>query len=132
MQNRGEDLSFHPISKPFTHATRTEQLPYLPSSIQFIVAHKVGVVPFQSVQDQGLISLRDVNIPESTLVRQVHVHGDRLGIQPRSFCVQFQIHRLRWLNANHELVSRNVFEDSRSDILELDSDLDLGLIQSWE
>jgi hypothetical protein len=34
------------------------------------------------------------------------------------------------LNADYKLVASNVLEDARSDILELDADLDFGLIDS--
>jgi len=105
-------------------------MPYLPGNIQFIITHKVGVVPLESVQDQCFVRLRDMNLAESTFVRQVHVHGDRASVQAGRFCVQFEVHRLRWLDTNHELVSGNVFEDTLSDILELNSDLNLGLVQS--
>ena len=105
-------------------------MPYLPSNIQFIITHKVGVVPLESVQDQRFIRLRNMNLPKSTLVCQVHVHRNGASVQARRFCVQFEVHRLRWLDTNHELVSGNVFEDTLSDILELNSDLDLGLVQS--
>ena len=103
-------------------------MPYLPSDIQLIIAHKVGVVPPERVQDQRFVRLRDMNLPESTLVCQVHVHGNRTSVQARRFCVQFEVHRLRWLDTNHELVSGNIFEDTLSDVLELNSDLDLGLV----
>jgi len=103
----------------------------LPSNIQFIVAYKVGVVSLKGIQDQRLVRLWDVDLPESTLVRQVHVHGNSTGVQARSFCVQFEIHRFRWLDTNHEFVSRNFFEDTLSNILKLDSDLDLGFIKPF-
>ena len=45
------------------------------------------------------------------------------------FRVELQINSLRRLDADNELITRNVFEDALGDVLELDADLNLRLVE---
>lgn len=102
---------------------------YLPGNVKLIVTNEVGVVALERVKDERLVSLGDVHVRESPLVRQVHLGGDRTCVKTRQLRVQLQVHGLRGLNTDDEFVARDVLEDALRDILELNPDLHLGLVE---
>ena len=87
------------------------------------------MVTLERVEDERLVRLRDLVISEPPLIRQVHFDGHRVRIQARNLCVHLQVHRLGGLDAEDELVARDVLEDTLSDVLELDPHFDLGFVQ---
>lgn len=104
---------------------------YLPRNIKLVVADKVRVVAAERVEDEGLVRLGDLRLGEAALVRQVHLRGDRARVQAGCLRVQLEVHGLGWLDAQHELVARDVLENPLRDVLELDADLDLRLVERW-
>lgn len=102
---------------------------YLPCNIQLIVPHKVRVVTFQGVQNKRFISLGDLCIGESSLVRQIHLRRHSTGVQAGGFGVQFEVHGLGGLDADDQFVAGDVLEDALCDVFELDADFDFGFVQ---
>ena len=102
----------------------------LPSDIQLIISHKVAVITLESIKDQCLVGLWDLGIGESVLVCQVELGRDGSGDQTRGLGVELHVDGFRRLDSNDELVSCDVLEDSGGDILVLNSDLDLGFVES--
>lgn len=88
------------------------------------------MVALESVQDEGFVRLRDLCTLESALVGQVEFNGDGSGLQSGSLGVHLHVDCLVGLDSDDKLVSRDIGEDSRSDVLVLDSDFDLGLVKS--
>lgn len=93
------------------------------------MTNKVGVITTKRVQNERLIRLWDFRLSETSLVRQIHLGGESASIQPGRFGVELEVHRLGRLDPNNEFVTGNVFEDTLSDILELNSDLNLGFVE---
>ena len=87
------------------------------------------MVTAKRVEDESLIRLGDLGVSEPALVREVHLRRDRARVQPGRLRVQLEVDRLRGLDADHELVARDVLEDALRDVLELDAHFDLGLVQ---
>ncbi len=99
--------------------------------IELIVAHKVGVIALECVEDERLVRLRDLIFHESPLVRQVHLGRQCARVQTRHLGVHLEVHGFRGLNAQDELVATDIFENTRGDILELNSHFHLGVIQGF-
>ena len=53
---------------------------YLPSDVEFVVAHKVRVVALERVEYECLVRLWDLVVGEPTLVRQVHFCRQRARV----------------------------------------------------
>jgi hypothetical protein len=113
---------FRPSARDTTH---------LPGDIELVVAHEVGVIALKRIEDEGLIRLRDMRVCEAPLVRQVHLSRDRACVQAGRLRVELQVNGLGGLDTDDELVAGDVLEDTLGDILVLDTDLNLGLVQSW-
>lgn len=96
------------------------------------MAHKVGVIALERVEDERLVCLGDLIIHESPLVRQVHLGWECARVQTRRLGVQLQVHGFGRLNAQDELVATDVFENTRGDVLELNSHFHLGVIQGFK
>ena len=101
---------------------------HLPSVIELIVTHKVGVVALERVEDERLVCLWDLVVREPSLVRQVHVGRQRAHVQARRLGVQLEVHGLGRLDAQDEFIARDVFENTLRDVLELDSHFHFGLV----
>ena len=102
---------------------------HLPSVIELIVAHKIRVVALECVEKERLVRLWDLVVREPPLVRQVHVGRQRTRVQAGRLGVQLEVHGLGRLDAQNELVARDVFEDALRDVLELDPHFHFGLVQ---
>ena len=102
---------------------------HLPSVIELIVADKVRVVTLECVEKERLVRLWDLVVREPSLVRQVHVGRQRARVQAGRLGVQLEVHGLGRLDAQNELVARDVFEDALRDVLELDPHFHFGLVQ---
>ena len=102
---------------------------HLPRDVQLVVTDEVGVVALERIKDEGLVRLGDLRLQEAPLIREIHLRRDRARVQTRDLRVQLEVDRLRGLDADHELIARDVLEDALRDVLELDPDFDLGLIQ---
>lgn len=89
------------------------------------------MIATKRVEDEGLVRLRDLDLREATLVRQVHLGRDRARVQARRLRVQLEVDGLGRLDADDELVAGDVLEDALRDVLELDPDLDLRLVERW-
>jgi hypothetical protein len=100
--------------------------------VELIVAHKVGVIALERVEDERLVRLGDIVFHESPLVRQVHLGWECARVQTRHLAVQLQVHGFGGLNAQDKLVATDVFENTRGDILELHSHFHLGVIQGFK
>jgi len=105
----------------------------LPSDVELVVADKVGVITLESVEDECLISLRDVGIGIPPLVRPIHIGLLRAHGPARRLCVHLQIDRLGGLDAEYKLVARGVevIAETPSDVFELDPHLYLGFVQGF-
>lgn len=102
---------------------------HLPSDVELVVADKVGVVTLKRVEDERLVRLWDLAIREPSLVRQVHFCRQRTRVQARCLGVHLQVYRLGRLDAEDELVARDIIEDTLTDVLELDPHFHLGFVQ---
>ncbi len=96
------------------------------------MAHKVGVIALECVEDERLVRLGDLVFRESPLVRQIHLGWQCARVQTRHLGVQLQVHGFGGLNAQDELVATDVFENTRGDVLELNSHFHFGVIQRSE
>jgi hypothetical protein len=101
----------------------------LPSNIQLVISHKVAVVSLESIKDQSLVSLWDLGLGESVLVRHVKFGGDSACLESWDFRVHLHVDGFVGLDSEDKLVTANVIEDTASDVFELDSDLYLGLVE---
>lgn len=102
-----------------------------PTGIQLVVTNKVGMVAFQSVKNESFVGLRDLKITEATPIGKIKLSNSGLHAKAWKLGVHFNINALIWLDANDELVSRDVLEDTTGDVLELDSNFGLLLVQGW-
>jgi hypothetical protein len=113
----------------FRSARAGRECAHLPSDVELIVADKVGVITLERVENKRLVRLWDLVVGEPPLIRQVHFGRHRVRVQARHLCVHLQVNRLGGLDADDELVARDVFEDTLSDVLELDTNFHLGFVQ---
>lgn len=104
---------------------------YSPAGIQLVVTDKVGVVALQGVQNQRLVRFGDLEVREATAVGQIEFRDNCLHRQTGKFGVHLDIDGLVGLHSNDELVSGNVLENARRDVLELDANLRLLLVKGW-
>ena len=109
----------------------TRRPTHLPGDVELVVAHEIRVVAFEGVQDERLVGLRDVNIRETALVGEVHLRRNRTRVEAGGLGVELEIHGLGRLDTEDELVAGDVLEDALRDVLELNADLNLGLVQRW-
>lgn len=103
-----------------------------PAGIQLIVTDEVGVVALQSIQDQRLVGFGDLEVGEAAAVGEVELSHNRLHGQARQLGVHLDVHGLVGLDADNELVARDVLENSGGNVTELDTDLGLLLVQGCE
>ena len=87
------------------------------------------MISLESVQNERFVCLRDLSFRESSLVRQVHLSGDRPGNQTRRFGVHLQVDRLRRLDTDNKFVTTDILKDNLRYILVLNTDLYLGLVK---
>lgn len=100
-----------------------------PASVKLIVTDEVAVVTLQGIQDQGLVRLGDLEVGETTAVGQVQLGDDGLHGQTGELGVHLDVDGFVGLNTDDELVTRNVLEDARGNVAELDTDLRLLFVQ---
>lgn len=93
--------------------------------------HKIRVVALQRVEDERLVRLGNLRVRKAPVVRQVHLGRYCARLQPGRLGVHLEVHRLRRLYADDELVARDVLEDALRHVLELDADFDFGLVQGY-
>lgn len=101
-----------------------------PACIQLIITNEVGVVSLEGIQDERFICLRDLEVGESAAVGQIELGNDGLGAQARKLRVHLDVDTLVGLDSHDKFISWDILEDTRCDVLELDSDLRLLLIKS--
>jgi len=101
----------------------------LPAGIELIVTDKVGVVALESIQDQRLVSLGNLKVGESPAVGKIKLGNHSLHAETGQLRVHLDVHGFVGLDAEDELVTWDVLENARGYILELDANLDLGLIE---
>jgi hypothetical protein len=75
--------------------------------------------------------LRYFGFGESVLVGQIELSGDSTCLESGELGVHLHVDCFVGLDSEDELVSANIVENASFDILELDSDLDLGLVECW-
>jgi len=100
-----------------------------PTGIQLVVTDEVGVVTLEGVQNQGLVSLGDLEVGEAAAVGQVQLGNHRLHGQTGELRVHLDVDGLVGLDTDDKLVAGNILEDTGGDVLELDADLGLLLVQ---
>lgn len=100
-----------------------------PASIELIVTDKVGMVTLESIKDKRFVSLRNLQVREAAAVGKVKLGDDSLHGKTRKLGIHLDVNRLVGLDSDNKLVSGDVLEDSRSDILELDTDFGLLLVE---
>jgi hypothetical protein len=100
-----------------------------PAGVELIVTDKVGVVALESVKDKGLVGFGDLQVGEAAAVREVQLGHDSLHGKTRKLGVHFDVDGLVGLHSDDKLVSGNVLEDSRGDVLELDTDFGFLLVE---
>lgn len=92
------------------------------------MAHEVGVIALECVENERLIRLGNLIIRESPFVRQVHLGWECARIQTRHLGVQLQVHGFGGLNSQDEFVATDVFKNTGGDVLKLKSHFHLGVI----
>lgn len=102
----------------------------LPGNVELIVTDKVRAVALERVEDKSLVRLGNLDVGEAVLVGHVKLDRNSLGDKTRKLVVELEVDGLVRLDTKNELVADNVREDARRNVLELDTDLDLGLIES--
>lgn len=102
-----------------------------PTGIQFIITDKVRVVTLQGVKNERLVGLGNLQIGEAAAVSQVELSNDSLHAQAGELRVHLDVDTLVGLDTDDQLVARDVLENARGDILELDADLGLLFVQSF-
>jgi hypothetical protein len=90
------------------------------------------VIALEGVKDERLVRLGDLVVRETPLVRQVHLGRHSARVQTGHLGVQLQVHGFGGLNAQDELVARDVLENTRGDVLELNPHFHLGVIHSFK
>lgn len=100
-----------------------------PAGVKLIVTDKVGVVALESIKDKRFVGLRDLQVGEAAAVGKVELGDNSLHGKTRKLGVHLDVDRLVGLHSDNKLVSGNVLEDSRSDILELNTDFGLLLVE---
>lgn len=103
----------------------------LPSDVQLVVSHKVGVVSLERIEDERLVRLGDFSLCESLLVGEVKFDGDGTCSESGRFGVHLHVDCFGGLDPEHKLVSGNIVEDALDGVLELDSDFDFTLVECW-
>ena len=101
-----------------------------PAGVELIVTNKVGVVSLESVKNERLVRLGDLEVAESAAVGEVKLGDGSLHAKARQLRVHLDVDALVGLDADDELVAGNILEDSAGDILELDANLRLLLVES--
>ena len=61
----------------------------LPGNVEFIVAHEVGMITLEGIQDKCLVGLGDFRFRKPPLVCEIHFGRDRTCLQSRGFGVHF-------------------------------------------
>lgn len=101
----------------------------LPACVEFIVTHKVRVVTLQSVQDERFVGFGNLQVRETAAIGEIQLSHDGLHGQARQLGVHLDVHRLVGLHSDNQLVTRDILENTRCDIAELNTDFGLLLIQ---
>lgn len=104
---------------------------YLPSNIELVIAHKVRVVALEGVEDKALVRLRDELIGETPFVREVHLDRHRVRIEAGRLRVELEVDGLAGLDADDELVTRDILENALRHVLVLYPDFYLCLVESY-
>jgi hypothetical protein len=102
---------------------------YLPSMVELVTPHEIGVVALECVEEERLVRLWDLVVRESPLVRQVHFGRHCTRVQAWLLGVQLEVYGLGRLDAQHELVAPHVLEDALRGVLKLDPHFHLGFVQ---
>ena len=105
---------------------------HAPGSVQLVITNKVGVIALERIQDQGLVGLGDLEVGEAAAVGQVQLGHHRLHGQTGQLRVHLDIDGLVGLDTDDQLVTGDILEDTRGDVLELNTDLGLLLVQGCE
>lgn len=103
----------------------------LPRYVEFIVAHKVGVVAFEGIQYECFVRFGDLGIGESSLVGEVHLGGHGAGVQAGGLRVELQVDSFAGLDTDDEFVASDILENTLGHVFELDADFDLCLVQGF-
>lgn len=83
-----------------------------PAGIQLVVPDKVRVVALESVQNERLVCLGDLEVGETTAVCQIKFGHDRLHRKTGQFRVHLDIDGLIRLHANDQLIAWDVLKDA--------------------
>lgn len=90
------------------------------------------MVALERIQDQRLVGLGNLEVGEAAAIGQVELGHHGLHGQTGQLGVHLDIHRLVGLDADDQLVARNILENARGDITELNADLGLLLVQGCD
>lgn len=101
----------------------------LPCDIELIVTDEVRAVALDGVKNKSFVRGGDLDVGEAVLVGHVELDGDGLGHETGKLVVELDVDGLVGLDAENQLVANDVREDTRGDVLELDTDLNLALIE---
>lgn len=100
-----------------------------PAGIKLVVTDKVGVVALESIEDKRFVGLGDLQVGEAAAVGKVELGDNSLHGKTRKLGVHLDVDRLVGLDSDNKFISGDVLEDSRSDILELNTDFGLLLVE---
>lgn len=106
-----------------------ERSEHSPAGVEFIITDEVRVVTLESIQDERLVGLGDLQIGEATAVGEIKLGDHGLHGQTRQLRVHLDVNRFVGLDTDDQLVAGDVLEDSGGHILELNTNLGLLLVQ---
>jgi hypothetical protein len=83
-----------------------------PGGIQLIVTNEVGVVTLQRIENERFVGFGNLEVRESPSVSQVKLCDDSLHAQTGELGVHLNVHTLVGLDADDELIARDVLENT--------------------
>jgi len=96
-----------------------ERSEYLPGRIELVITDKVAVVALEGIEDERFVCLGDLEVRESAAVGKVELSHDCLHAEARLLGVHLDIDGFVGLDADDDLVARNVLEDTGGNVLEM-------------
>jgi hypothetical protein len=95
------------------------------------MTNKAGSVSLESIKDQCLIGFGDLCIRRASHVGQVHLGRHYPSGKTGSLDVKPEVHSFERLDTNDKFISEDILENTLGNILELDTNFDIGLIESY-
>lgn len=89
------------------------------------------MVTLEGIQNQRFVCLGDLEVGEAAAVGKVEFRHHGLHGKTGQLRIHLNIYRLVGLHTDDKFVARDVLEDTRCHVAELDTDLGLLLVEGW-